>query len=429
MTTEAMQSACSVEPPASGLLARLTRAEAGPAYLAGAMLFGYCLLSLAVMSLLEAGEYFGELAAFCALSVACIWLGSSITLLDGIFEGQAHRLPLPASACVASVWTVFVAFALLAWATADRIPLLAALGGADPETIAVLRELFLKGREGWQSSFVYINAILSGALIPYSIALMFLRRMPGRWLAFSFFLLFCISFVEKAFFLKAAFPLLYLVAQRRVRTPLSPNVLLWATAGLLLLVTVFSGAGSAEEARSDETFFSAAYVPQGPLGHIVWRSVAIPLVTAADAVRVLHEDFNGRVLWGATSSLLAALTGTERVEYERLVFAAQWGQNETGTGSSNSVFITEAYVNFGWGGVALFSLAVGLLMRLFARSRDDAFRALWMLFALGVYTSGFIGLLFSNGFVLLFAIGLFVRFTGPQDEGDLPSPPQRAPGN
>ena len=80
------------------------------------------------------------------------------------------------------------------------------------------------------------------------------------------------------------------------------------------------------------------------------------------------------------------------------------------TGSSNSVYFTEAFVNFGWIGLLVFGYVVGLLMRLFAMSRDEAFRALWPLFALGIYTSGLIGLLLSNGFVLLFALALFVKF-------------------
>ncbi len=147
----------------------------------------------------------------------------------------------------------------------------------------------------------------------------------------------------------------------------------------------FAGSGSLEEVSGDP-FFSVSYAPQGGLQHLIWRSVAIPLVTAADAIRVLQEQFSGQPLWGATSSFVASLFGMERIEFERLVFAAQWGQNETGTGSSNSVYITEAFINFGWSGVVIFSFLIGLMMRMFAVSRDEAFRALWPLFAFGVYT-------------------------------------------
>ena len=113
---------------------------------------------------------------------------------------------------------------------------------------------------------------------------------------------------------------------------------------------------------------------------------------------------------GATSTVIAGLTGKEKIQFERDVFAAQWGQNETGTGSSNSLYVTEAFVNFGHAGVVIFSVLVGLILRFFAQSKDEAFRSLWMLFALGVYTAPLTGMLFSNGFLVLMLISARIRF-------------------
>lgn len=394
---------------ARGLLAHLTDAGRGGRYLMILLVATYVLAPLAVASQLDAPQHFIELATVSSLATLCVWLGARTRWFDATLLGRGPGVVMDPTGFIAVVWSVFVVFVFTSWATADEIPLLAVFRGTDADTIAVLREQFLKAREGWQASFVYINAVLSGALIPYSIALMFLLRLRGRWLAFGFFLLFCISFVEKAFFMKAALPLLYLVAQRQVKVPVRPTTLLWGMVGLLMLVTALSGAGSADVA-SDDAFFSVTYAPQGALQHLFWRSMAIPLLTAVDAIRVLNEDFGGRMLWGSTSTLLAVIFGQERIEFERLVFAAQWGQNETGTGSSNSVYLTEAYVNFGWVGVAIFSWLIGLLMRLFARTRDVAARSLWPLFVLGVYTSGLIGLMLSNGFLLFFILVLFARF-------------------
>lgn len=393
----------------SNLLTRITSARRAALYFVFVLLSTYTVVPMLIALVSGSADHFIELSVVSAVAALFVYLGSLVTLFDRVFSGKAPRIVVDPYSFIAVAWFAFVAFVLVAWFTAERIPLLASLSGADPDTIAYLRERFLKDREGWQSSFVYINAVLAGALIPYSLALMFLHSTKHRWLAFVFFLIYCISFVEKAFFLKAVLPLLYLVAQRRIRIPLSPAKLALAMVGMLLTITLFSGVGAADEA-SGEAFFSAAYLPQGPLSHLLWRSVAIPLVTAADAIRVLNDEFGGRVLWGATSSFLAAVLGQQRIEFERLVFAAQWGQNETGTGSSNSVYITEAFVNFGWIGVVLFSLFVGLVLRMFARSRDEAFRSLWMLFFLGVYTAGVVGLMLSNGFALLFALNLFVRF-------------------
>jgi hypothetical protein len=391
------------------MLERVTRVELAANYTVLAIFFAYCALPLILATQQSVGDHYFELAAIAGMSTVLILAGSRLPIFDRLFHGESPHLAINETGFQITIWATFLIFAITTWVTSEQIPLLAALSGADPDTIAVLRERFLKSREGWQGSFVYINAILSGALLPYAIALLFLRGNKYRWAAFLFFLLYCISFVEKAFFFKAALPLGYLVIQRKIRFPVSPAKLVVAMTGLLLLVTMVSGAGSSDGLNDGEAFFSIAYVPQSPLDHLLWRSIAIPVVTAADAIRVFNEDFGGKLFCGATSSLFSGVFGFERVEFERLVFAAQWGQNETGTGSANSVFFTEAFVNFGWVGVAIFSLVIGLTLRMFSQSKNEAFRSLWLLFCMGIYTSGLIGLLFSNGFLLLLVLNLFAR--------------------
>lgn len=404
----------------ASLLGTLTRASRGPLYLSVAVLLAYSFLPAVVADVLGLGPEYGELSWISAVAAASVWIGAMMPLAGGRSVGTLPRIGVNIKTFNTFVWVSFIAFAILAWTTAEQIPLVAALNGADPSTIAVLREEFLKARVGWEASFVYVNAILCGALIPYSLAQMFLRKLPARWFAFAFFLTYCISFIEKAFFLKAVLPLLYLMAQGRIRfslkptasavVPLRPAVLLLLMTGILVAITVVSGSASATTGGEGD-FFSVGYQARGALALLVWRSVAIPVITAAEAIRVWHQQFDGRLLWGATSGLISGITGMKHVEFERLVFAAQWGQNETGTGSANSVFITEAYVNFGWIGVVVISALVGAIMRLFARSANEAFRSLWMLFAFGVFVSGLIGMLLSNGFILILILELFVKFT------------------
>jgi hypothetical protein len=139
------------------------------------------------------------------------------------------------------------------------------------------------------------------------------------------------------------------------------------------------------------------------------------VVTAADALRVFDEEYGGRPLLGASSSLLAGLFGLERVNVEREIFAFQWGQNETETGNANSVYLTEAFLNFRWAGVVVFSLVVGLVLRLFARSRDEALRSLWPLFCFTIFVAPLTGTLFSNGFLVVIALSLVVAL---QDGGE-----------
>lgn len=315
----------------------------------------------------------------------------------------------------------FAGFALLSWATADQIPLIAAIQGADGETLAYLRESFLKGRGGWQGSFVYVNAILSGSLMPYCIAVMFLTNNRYRWWVFAFFLVYSISFVEKAFFLKAVVPVFYLLCQQRLRSRLKPSTIAVGSVLLLLAFTSISRVGETSGHVGGGDFWTSSYQPGNTMEQLVWRLFSVPLFSAVDAIKLWETIFN-YPLHGATSNLVSSVFGFERIEFERFVFAYEWGQNASGTGSANSVYLTEAYVNFGWWGVVAFSAVVGGLLRIFASSRDEAFRALWLLFCLNLYSAGLIGMLFSNGFLLLLFLVIFVRIRGlpmlePQSDG------------
>lgn len=390
-------------------LKALTSPRAGAVCLCVVLLLEYAILPF-ILSIYthKVDSNAVTLIALTILSVVALAIGTTFSFVDPWFDGRRPRLVLSSRTFSVPLWSIFVLYVFVAWFTAPQIPLVAALTGADPATIAMLRELFLKAREGWQAAFVYVNAILTGALIPYSLALMFVRGTRGRWLAIGFFLVYSLSFVEKAFFLKAMLPLLVLVAQGTIKTRLKAPKLLLIIVGLLFFITAASGSGSYEDITG-ASFFSVNYVPQGVVQHIVWRLIAIPFLTAIDTIRVFHEHFDAQFFWGATSSFVSRIFSMERIELERLVFEAQWGQNITGTGSSNAVYIMEAFVNFGWFGVFIFSFTIGLLMRLFAVSRDEAFRAQWPLFALNLYSAGLIGLLLSNGFILLFSMALFMR--------------------
>lgn len=373
---------------------------------AAAILLGYGLVPLWFYLSANIGEDYLQLAMIAILAAAAVALGF-YGHRDPINE--AGKLPITVDAFTALVWIPFVLIALLILVTAPAIPLVTALQGGSPDLIALQREEFLKSREGIAAVFVYLNAFFTGALIPYSIALMFIHKYRWRWVLTGIALLYTISFVEKAFFLKVALPLIYLFGTGAVRSRFGPKTTVAIAAVILLFVTTVSGTGSEPGIGTSADFFSSDYAPTGPIDHIIWRSLAVPVFTAADALRVFANYFNGEWLWGATSSFVTGLFGMERIPFERLVFEAEWGQNETGTGSSNSVYLTEAFVNFGWVGVILFSLFIGRSFTLFARSRNEAFRAIWPLFAMGLYSAGLIGTLLSNGFLAMLLIGLFVH--------------------
>lgn len=383
-----------------------------------AILIGYCFVPVVVQTWFYDYAYLDSLAMLAFVSAACIMFAALTPFLDPIIASHHRRIALNERTFQRLVWGTFLAFAILAWVTAERIPILAAISGADPATLAELRERFLKAREGWQQSFVYINALYTGALLPYCVAKMFVSRSRGRWIGLLFFFIYSISFLEKAFFLKALIPLFYLIVTRKIKSKISPTLMVLVLIGMVVFMAIVSGAGESDVV-STANFFSPQFVPDSPIQHMAWRIIAIPVITAADGLRLFATEFAGQSLDGATSSLLAAISAQVRIPFEQLVFALQWGQNETGTGSANSVFIVEAYVNFGILGVIFFSLLVGTLLRLFAKSNDTAAGACWLLFALGLYTAGLIGVLLSNGFIFLFLLILFVRFRTTRKAGNV----------
>jgi hypothetical protein len=390
------------------MLKALTRAESAATAFAVALAAAYGLLPFAVHRLVTDDPYFLQLARIAGLGAACVVVGSRLGVLDGL--GRLQKRAVESRVFVAVVWGAFLGFVIVACVTADRIPFVAALEGTDPETLALLRERFLKAREGWQSIFVYINAVLAGALVPYSLMLMLLRRHRWRWVFFGVFLVYCVSFVEKVFFFKAFIPFAFLVFQGKIASIKRPGVILAGALGVLVLLTVISGASERNESGTSEDFFSTAFSAQGAGAFLAWRAIAVPVVTAADTLRVFEDEYGGRPLLGASSSLLAGVLGRERVSVERDVFAAQFGQTETETGSANAVYLTEAYLNFGYAGVAIFSLVIGLILRLFARSQDEALRSLWMLFCFSVFVGPLTATLISNGFLFVLILSSAARF-------------------
>jgi hypothetical protein len=386
----------------------LTSEKKGYIYLAFGLIVTYVLSPLAIYNFFGLDFAYLKFSGISLFAVICLIVGAFFPLLDFSFNKKIQKFAINGLYFCTIIWLVFLVFAILAWATSPQIPLIAALNGADAETIAVLREKFLKSREGWQSSFVYINALLTCALIPYSLALLFLNNVRWRWLAATLFFIYCLSFMEKAYFLKCFIPLFYLTMQGFIKTRIPIKLIVVVPWLVIFAITFLSGSGTNLDINN-ESFFSASYIPQSPWHHLLWRIVAIPLVTSVDSIRVFYDQFGGEYLNGFTSSFISKIFSEDRIDFERLVFAEQWGQNETGTGSSNSVYIIEAFVNFGWIGVLIFSFITGQIMRIFAISKDKAFKSLWILFAFGVYSSGLIGTLLSNGFILVFIMQIFFR--------------------
>ena len=218
-------------------------------------------------------------------------------------------------------------------------------------------------------------------------------------------MLYCLSFLEKAYFLKLAIPLFFLYLYK------AKNKFVFMLKGvsviLLAIFLMYSLSGHSEsDADSDQELFSIMHTPNGTFQAIIWRSTIVPIVTALDGVRVFVTEFNGQFFYGNTSSLISFITGGERINFERILYQNQFGGSETG--NSNQFFLIEAYINFGIIGICIFSFAVGKFIREFIASNNIALLSVAPLFIFQLFNAGLIGILFSNGFLLFY---LFVKIS------------------
>ena len=398
----------------------LTDTRWAPAVLLFSLFGVYIALPIFVDALFLPSSYFVQLAELTAVACGAIIVGSLLPIFDHRFGPTVLRVTFRSSTFHLMVWTTFSIFLVITFVTADAIPMISALMGANADELAQQRGDFLKTRSGMEAVLIYFSTLFVSALLPYSLALQFIEKSRFRFLLLLLFLAYSLSFLQKALFINVIFPLLYLAARNsKVSTT---RVITIAVSCLLLLYGVTQLAyGDADAPAAGAKFssyneyFGATYLPTNSLEYLVWRSTAVPMFSASDTLLVHSENFGGQPLWGATSSFFAAALGLERVPMERLVSEYQWGWSDIA--NTNAVYITEAYVNFGWIGALLFSLFVGQALRWFRKSEDEAFKALWLIFCFSIFNSGLIGTLLSNGYVLIFAMALFVKLKStPRNE-------------
>lgn len=416
------------------MIGNLSDARWSAYYLAGVVFVFYVLAPVVVQSVAATDHYLWKLSTAGAVAVVGILVGFHVKWFDSWFDGQRKAITIRAGHFHSAVWAAFALLFIVILATADTVPLMSALRGGGEQQLSADRGNFLKTREGWEAILPYISAIMAGSIIPYSLGLLFLQKRGYRWVALFTFTFFTVVSLQKAQFLQAFAPLVVLVAQKRIWSYRALGLLVLVAGCLFYFNTVlargefrlpfFSDTPLAEASNAPESaahpsedgvefseYFSASYVPAGAVDHLLWRTFAVPVFTASDSFRVVDEALSGKLQFGATSSFFAPVvsivTGTPRLNFDALVFEHQWGKSDIGR--SNSVYFVEAFVNFGWIGVFVFSCIVGLVLRLFWKTPDPAMMALWPLFCMNVFQAGLIGTLLSNGFALLFMLAVFVR--------------------
>jgi hypothetical protein len=306
------------------------------------------------------------------------------------------------------IFSLFLLVVAVIFITAPSIPIIDSLLGNGNINLVQSREAFLKTRTGWEQGLNYLIGMITSYIVPYLIAYSHHHKLESRWKYTLIFCLYCISFLEKAYFLKAAIPLLiiYISASQKP---------VWlAIKGLSLIFVAFfamynlAGFGEFSESYSEDVFFSLNYSSGSTFGTIIWRAVAVPVLTAFDGMNIFITDFNNAFFYGRTSSLLAFFIGEKQVNFERYLYMTQFGGG--GTGNANQFYILEAYINYGNFGVCFFSLFIGYFLMKSIRSKDLAYISIMPLFLYNLFNAGLIGNLFSNGYLLFFLMLSLIKF-------------------
>ena len=301
------------------------------------------------------------------------------------------------------VFGFFITVVAVTIVTSKSVPIIDAISGKDQFELIIAREEFLKTREGWESFLAYITSTIDTTFLPYVIVYSFLIKSKKRFIFLGIFFLYSISFLEKAYFFKLAVPLFIFFlyqSQNKFRFLLKGSIYFLIFVFFMYFLTKTDNS----HIYRDDPYFSILHIPNGILASIFWRATGVPVATVIDAITIFNERYHS-YFWGATSSFIASIFGMERINFERIVYFAQFGGS--GTGNANQCYIVEAFVNFGYVGVILFSFLIGRLVNLAVKTREIAIICIIPLFIYNLFNSGFIGNMLSNGFFLFF---LFIKF-------------------
>ncbi|PWN70381.1 hypothetical protein C1631_010430 [Chryseobacterium phosphatilyticum] len=306
------------------------------------------------------------------------------------------------------VFIIYILVVLLIMVTAGELPILASLRGASQEDLFGLREDFLKDRKGFEIIFSYLITIIDSTFFPFVIVRAFFYKNKSRFLYLLVFVLYSISFLEKGYFLKIAIPVfffLYYKSKNKKTYLLVSGGVILALISLMFLLSKFD----AIDASRDEPFFSIYHIPATIFEAVVWRMVAVPVITAYQGLELFFSnEFHGEYLYGATSSLLSSIFGLERINFERALYQSQFGGSETG--NANQFYLIEAFINYGYVGVFLFSFLLGKIVKDMINTKNIAIICIIPLLFYNLFSSGLIGNLLSNGYLFFYLMVIYVRF-------------------
>jgi hypothetical protein len=367
----------------------------------------YLLIPLAISIFVMDDPYLYRLAIITTIAVCGIYTGFFIYRKRResfyVYHSQFKRKSVN---FLLFIFILFVCTYFILFVTSDSIPIISAILGADPTTLSDERGAFLKERSGFLLVVSYIFSILISSVIPFCVILLFEIRSKFRFPAAIFVGFVCISFLVKAMFLNLILPLLsFAVLKRRISNKSFFTAISLIIAGIILLVNL---AGYNKEVSSDSNeiditdFISVAYAAPSATYFFVWRAIAIPILAARDTLQVHDQQFGGKLLVGATSGTISRLIGAENINMERIVFAHQYG-GWSDIGNTNTAFMVDAYINFGYVGVFIYGVLAAFIISYLTSTPSVAMSAMALLFVFFLLGTSLVGIFLSNGFFVLVA--------------------------
>ena len=306
-------------------------------------------------------------------------------------------------------------FLLIAYvvATSEQIALLMVFEGASVDELAQSREMFLRTRVGWEVIIPYINALFVMALLPYSIASLFYTKHKFRFYFLVLFL-FCLTLtLEKSVAILAIAPLIILAVNSK-RGSKGFWIIVFLVAFIAAVSFLARGGGQVDVDVGGEGALSMPEKYQilkcdAQICYLFNRVTWIPYATAVDWLTYQEDVLGGGYLLGQSIGVVALIFNVPKINMERDVFEFQWGQNASGTGSSNTVYFIDAFVNFSWFGVILYSAVVALFVKILAISDNVPVKcaAFASLFYLGF--NSLPPMFFSGGLIIVLLLALLFR--------------------
>lgn len=370
-----------------------------------------------------------SLSLVCTILYLFFWVSRlDVLMLDFIYSCKKKYVGMRKLA----LWVSGSYFVLMAYVsyTASSIPLFDSVKGLDIQTVAEGRETFLRARVGFEVVLNYLYSMFRSFLMPFAVCILYQGNSRLRHAVLLMFLFSLMLTLEKSLSVMALLPLFYFFTQKRN----------YRMAALVLLLTIAAigttsflarggladdpctagGAaqiGSGDNSSKDRRLRQPALsVPEkynmfrgdSQVEYVLNRIFYIPYITAHEWLRYQHEIMNGEFTFGRSISVVAAILGEEKINLEKEVFSFQWGQNETATGSANTAYFIDAYLNFGFVGCFLYTLAIVCILRLTLISDVVILQACVFVPLIFLLFNSLTAMIFSGGLFFLVFLALFV---------------------